>query len=210
MFKNIYLHRTTQSIELMLCDAMIDSNNIYKFNEVVEDPKEYLKLTDYIFHDLQHNPKISEYAKNLIQKILHRELYTFVAEKLIAGDKKVDKDEIKKYFSQNKIDEGCYEIVISKINYCNKNQDPTEAVRFYNKSDPNKKFQLKKEEISLLAPSQFQEWIVRVFVKESEPDKLTIIGKKIRQALKAYMEQNDYGSEISKLDKITPSKSPKR
>jgi HD superfamily phosphohydrolase len=49
MFKNIYLHRTTQSIELMLCEAMLECNNIYNFEKTVNDPAQYIKLTDWIF-----------------------------------------------------------------------------------------------------------------------------------------------------------------
>lgn len=37
MFKNIYMHRVSQSIELMVADAMYEANHKYKFHQIPYD-----------------------------------------------------------------------------------------------------------------------------------------------------------------------------
>lgn len=84
----------------MLRDLLIEANNSegYKFDEIIFNPEEYLKLTNNIFNDLQksQNQKI----QTLIKRFYHREQYRPIGEgiqKLKNTKKRHSKEQIRKY-----------------------------------------------------------------------------------------------------------------
>ena len=48
LFKEAYWHPKTSAIDLMICDIFFESNDYFKYDEVVQDMEEYIRLTDSI------------------------------------------------------------------------------------------------------------------------------------------------------------------
>ncbi|KAJ1973454.1 hypothetical protein H4R35_004114, partial [Dimargaris xerosporica] len=89
LFKRIYTHRVAVAIELMLVDAIVKANSSLNLLEKIQDPEQYLYLTDGILHDIlrSSDPALAE-SKHLIKRIQCRQLYKFVDEFVVPGDHK--------------------------------------------------------------------------------------------------------------------------
>ena len=44
LFRQVYLHKTCHAIDFMVKDALVAANGVYKFEEVIFKPEEYLRL----------------------------------------------------------------------------------------------------------------------------------------------------------------------
>ena len=44
LFRQVYLHKTCQAIDHMVSDALIAANPVYRFDEVIYNPKRYVDL----------------------------------------------------------------------------------------------------------------------------------------------------------------------
>jgi len=63
-------------------------------------------------------------------------------------------------------------VKLYKINYDSIGiKNPIENVRFYSKENPNKSFKMAREEVSMMTPQRFEEYILRVFIKSPERTK---------------------------------------
>lgn len=55
LFKNVYLNRSKDAIELMIRDALIEANPKYNFINKIYDPEEYSKLNDNILYEIEYS-----------------------------------------------------------------------------------------------------------------------------------------------------------
>lgn len=63
-------------------------------------------------------------------------------------------------------------VKLYKINYDSIGiKNPIENVHFYSKEKPTESFKMEKEEVSMLTPCRFEEFILRVFIKSPETKK---------------------------------------
>ncbi len=82
MFRQVYLHKTCQAIDLMVSEALVRANPVYHFEEVIFKPELYMK---YMHDDLlaviakSKNPVLKDSAA-LLQRIHVRDLYKCVGE----------------------------------------------------------------------------------------------------------------------------------
>ena len=54
MYRDIYNHRTVHSVELLLCDVLLESNNVlHDYTKVVRDPVLYSKLSDSVIFEIE-------------------------------------------------------------------------------------------------------------------------------------------------------------
>ena len=53
LFKKVYTHKTAKAIELMLVDAMVKADSVFRIGEAVEDPELYVQLNDAIIPRIQ-------------------------------------------------------------------------------------------------------------------------------------------------------------
>ena len=60
MFKDAYLHRVCQAIDFMIADALYYANPVYKFDENILKPEEYIKFTDGLLEQIEYssNPEL--------------------------------------------------------------------------------------------------------------------------------------------------------
>ena len=49
LFRQVYLHKTCQGLDYMVSEALIAANPVYRFDEIIHKPEDYLK---YIHDDL--------------------------------------------------------------------------------------------------------------------------------------------------------------
>ena len=55
LYKDIYLNRKVQAIDLMIAEALKEANHVHRFDEVVNNPNEYIYLSDYVLNEIERN-----------------------------------------------------------------------------------------------------------------------------------------------------------
>ena len=93
LFKECYSHRVCKAIDFMIVDALIAANQVYHFEETIRDPSRYVDMTDNVLCNIEnsHNPNLRE-SQNILKRVRRRDLYRFIASKLITN-----KDVIRKH-----------------------------------------------------------------------------------------------------------------
>lgn len=76
-FRTIYYHKTSRGVQLMLELAMKSIAERLKLEEINEDPNIFLELDDYSVWELM---KRGERSKDIIRKLMRREILKMVAE----------------------------------------------------------------------------------------------------------------------------------
>ncbi|KAL4497373.1 hypothetical protein ABPG72_011308 [Tetrahymena utriculariae] len=221
LFKHIYLHRVTQAIELMLCDALEKADPQINFLETIKSPQKYLRLTDSVIELImnQYNPELVE-SQQILQRIFTRKLYKFVGETVVDYKKDLTESQVldgisrnnqyKQTFSCSSTKLNDFErkntiVTFSKINYCMKDQDPVTNCYFYKSSKPDEKRKLPSQNSSLLRPQKFGEQIIRVFVKENDE----VLINKVKNGF-ALFTQKELHTETSAYDKKDNTKTPNK
>ena len=83
MHHDVYQHKTTTALELIVCDIIRESDGIlYDYLDVIYDPERYIHLDDSLLHEIRvsDDPRLAK-AQALVEKFDRRELYSCVGEK---------------------------------------------------------------------------------------------------------------------------------
>lgn len=83
LFKTVYSHKASVSIEYMVCDAFKAANHVFRITDKVHDAKSFMKLTDNILTAIQHadiDKSVTGWegvieAQEIINRIQRRDLY---------------------------------------------------------------------------------------------------------------------------------------
>ena len=67
-----------------------------------------------------------------------------------------------------------------RINFCNKEADPTETVRYFHKSNPGVAFAIEAERVGSMLPSIFEERIIRVFSRKRDEETVRAVAAAFR------------------------------
>lgn len=188
LHKKAYNHRVVREIGYMIIDALKAADPVLKISESIDSPEKYLKMDDTILNKIEYSndPKLEE-SRKIIERIRKRELYKFVDEYLVPErlKEKFLKDEITKekivaHAHDNEFKEDDVIVDILTLNYGNKEENPIDNVRFYDKNDMKKEvFKLKRSQVSYLVPEQFEELNIRIFTRDRN---------KINQIRKSFIE----------------------
>ncbi|ODM96652.1 Deoxynucleoside triphosphate triphosphohydrolase SAMHD1 [Orchesella cincta] len=140
MHKKAYQHRVTKVIEEMTLDALkaaephfqVPGSNgkTYKLSTAWQDVSAFMKLTDSVFEWIQHWNFGGSKAANILNRLVHRNLYKFLG--CFSG--KLEQSVLDEL--QGK-DSGI-RFIESKINFGSGNKNPLNEVLFYEKSRPNR------------------------------------------------------------------------
>eukprot|EP01084_Bolivina_argentea_P015483 28966_1 len=84
LFKRVYSHKASKSIEYMICDILKYANDAFDIVGKTKNPKSYLKLTDHILTQIEHASIIEgkygmnglKKAQELIYRLQKRNLYS--------------------------------------------------------------------------------------------------------------------------------------
>ena len=153
LHKQIYTHPCVRAIEYMILDILNISHKQLDIIPKVLDITKFWYLTDNIL-DLIRFLSISE-ANNILNRIKTRQLYKLVFESNNISDIDNINKKLNSYSFQN-------DIIIDtiKLNYSMSDKNPLDYIFVYN---DNKIVDTKT--LSGLLPKQFEETIVRIYVK---------------------------------------------
>ncbi|EDR41102.1 HD phosphohydrolase domain-containing protein [Dictyostelium discoideum AX4] len=172
LHKLVYTHKVGKSIEFMIADAFTEADQFLKISDQLEDPKEFINLSDSLLRRIETSkePEL-EKSRKIIKNIRNRNLYKFVDEIIVSTDKiRWSADSLAEDIA--KVGNGILEsdIIVQnlKLNYAFKDKDPVQSTRFYTRYDSTQSFTIKKEETSHLIPNQFQEERIRIFCRSKE------------------------------------------
>jgi HD superfamily phosphohydrolase len=198
LFKEFYIHRVSKGIDLMIKDIFLEANSHYNFLNYLEDPKSFITLKDSILNDIKNSEEEDLHtAKSIVKRIYQRKLYKFVGEKnfIISNFNNEDYEKFFNFkeediinsshnsgYQEENLKLGDIKILKCKLNFGKNDEDPVDYVKFYSKkkklnfdsenNDISENFyevkNLEKKNISLLTPRCFEEFILRVYVKEEE------------------------------------------
>mmetsp|Transcript_2349 Transcript_2349/g.4158 ORF Transcript_2349/g.4158 Transcript_2349/m.4158 type:complete len:478 (-) Transcript_2349:161-1594(-) len=167
LHRRVYNHVKGKAVEYMLCDALHLADEVLGISDMIDDPKEYVKLTDSILDIIMcsKDERLTE-SQDIIRRIRKRNLYKFCKEILIPPDRvndcKVSERDIIAAAPNSGLRESDIIIHNCKLNYALKDKDPVRFVKFFDEYD-GPAFEVPKEEISLLIPDRFEERWVRIF-----------------------------------------------
>jgi HD superfamily phosphohydrolase len=198
LFREFYLHRVAKGIDLMIKDVFTEVNEVYDFKSSLYDPAKYIKLNDSILNEIFYSKKDKlQRAKNIIKRIYTRDLYKFVGEKSCHPSSNnyhkfinLREDDILNCSDsrEEKLYPGDIKIMKYKLDFCKGEEDPVNYVKFYRKrKNEIEIFNLDKNEISLLVPNNFLEYIIRVYVTSSD---------KLNAAKKAFIKFCEINGDV--------------
>lgn len=130
----------------MIVDALVEANPVFHFEETIRDPARYVDMTDNILPHIEssRDPALKG-AQAILKRIRHRDLYRFIAQKLLIDKKLVAKhitpeeivgnQDVSKHYGISLRPE---DIIVNfhSLNWGLKDKNPVEAVRFFD-SDYN-------------------------------------------------------------------------
>jgi HD superfamily phosphohydrolase len=162
MFKQVYLHKTCGSFELMFQDYF--DNLHLDVQKIISNLDEYLKLTDNIYPQYYNDNLTS-----IVHNIQSRNIYKLMYEYVVPSDLDIDDlvNEFNIYISE-KFNEKEYildniKVNKLKISFGMNNDNPVDYVKFYSKHDLNTSFRIDKNTVSGVFPDNFCEKLIRVY-----------------------------------------------
>jgi HD superfamily phosphohydrolase len=178
LHKQIYSHKTVIAVQFMINEIMILLDPILNISSSVNSVEDFCKLTDeYIISsvktlssvksslsDLQLNNLLQ--AEELINKLEHRQTYSLVDIHVSEKRLNLTIQDFKSYDST--IDHSNILIYMAKIGLVSGDKkNPLDYVSLYNpKQHPLVRIPAKKEKISCLLSTTYQEYICMIFYKQ--------------------------------------------
>ncbi|GAM17063.1 hypothetical protein SAMD00019534_002380 [Acytostelium subglobosum LB1] len=199
LHKLVYSHKVGKAIEFMISDAFMKADPYLKISEQLDDPKEFITLTDCLLNRIEYSKeKELEESRRIIKNIRTRNIYKFVDEVILLNDNHL---EITAEKIAN-IGSGIVpeDIIVDnlKLNYGLKDADPVQHTSFYTRYDNSAKIKVGPEHISLMIPREFQEKRIRIFTRNKEKS------IKIQEAFRKLL--NDYNIEPNPSTTVSPMK----
>ena len=190
-----YFHRISTAIELMFIDILKNIDNIYNFQEIINNNDKFIYFFDSFIYNIknskQENKEIVE-AKKLLNDIDKRNLYTFVGEYYLSN--KQSENEFENFNentlieNRNKKDEklNTNEIRIKKdIIYLGQGDfDPLNNIYFYD--NECKIMKRKNEDVSKLLAKRYKSRIIRVFLVNKDKKKIEAAQNALENYKKKY------------------------
>ncbi|KAJ3107883.1 SAM domain and HD [Phlyctochytrium planicorne] len=180
LFKNSYTHRVGKGVELMIVDALLAADKYLKISNAIDDMSQYQYLTDSILKEIERStvPELEE-SRQILRRLRKRDLYQMADSLVIPKEfhhlivkENVNAEEVLKHIyplaDKYLLTEKDIHVDLLTINYCAKDKNPVDAIKFFRKYDEELKdtFAIPADQTSLMLPASFQEKTVRVFVKD--------------------------------------------
>ena len=179
-----YNHRVATAIELMIKDVFKLMDQYSPLIDIINDNNKYLYFFDCYIHNIKNIEKENKYikeAKNILNNIDKRNLYTWVGEYYLPNDNDSEKyiKEFKEFNANTLIENknkddvklNPDEIRIKKDIIClGPGSDPFNNILFYDNEYNTGK--LKQEDVSKLLPKRYKYKIIKIFLTSKDNNKI--------------------------------------
>jgi HD superfamily phosphohydrolase len=172
LHKQIYCHKIVIAIQYMISEIMHLLEPIMKFTESIESIDKFIKLTDsyiissisFLYENRNNYPYEQKHlikkAHHIWHKINNRKLYRFID--IIISDKKLYPE----LSDIIQLDPEDYLIHSSKIGLVSGSiGNPLDNIYLYKNKNKHILHKIKKENISVILPTLYQEYIYMVYLK---------------------------------------------
>lgn len=205
LFKRVYTHRVGKAIEYMIVDALLAAEPYLHLSEKIEDPRQYLHLTDSIVKEIERSTSDDlATSRSILDRLRRRQLYKFVDQKIIPSDNAEAVARAKQLLTpahiiQNvapgvELKETDFVIEWLKINYAMKDRNPVDSTRFYSKYHDNSSFHITQNQVSYLVPEIYEELDIRIFAKDTS--KMKEIQESFRKCLAEIERQFQFANQL--------------
>ncbi|ETW84707.1 hypothetical protein HETIRDRAFT_313664, partial [Heterobasidion irregulare TC 32-1] len=194
LHKRIYHHKTgtypTKAIEFMIIDALLAADPYMKIAECIEQPSEYISLTDDImpFIERTKDPELAE-SRAIFARIRERDLYKCVdykvfewgmhdllqaevtAAAIVREAKRLDAAAAAARAAQSKdiaaLQARDVIVSLSQMHHGMGEDNPLDSVKFYSKRNLDRSQHAGRGDLSILMPASFGEVLLRVYTKDT-------------------------------------------
>jgi HD superfamily phosphohydrolase len=216
LFKEVYLHRKSIAIDLMVKDALILSNSHFNFLEAIYNPEEYVKLDDGILNTIlnfneydedTNHPNLLK-ASKLVDDISKRKIYRYVGEIIIPKGFEyfINMIKLDDITSCNNPEDEYFirpddlDLVFQSFDYGNSDRNPFDSIYFYKYEYPNQSFLSQMKNKSLGLPIVFKESMIFLYCKDiNKYERAVEIFDSYASKLKKEIELIKYKKEEKKL-----------
>ncbi|EGZ05483.1 hypothetical protein PHYSODRAFT_566508 [Phytophthora sojae] len=180
--QSVYQHKGVRAIDYMLCDILVSANDHLKIkgkriSEIMTCMEAYQHFDDRVLLKVQESdePELQE-AKALLKRIYTKPYYNFVGKTAITNHsqhKSEDMllDEVLRCSTSRALVHEKDNVILEfmYVHYGKGREDPLQHVRFYSKNATASArcFRLPECAYEMFSPRKFDEYSIRVFVKES-------------------------------------------
>ncbi|XP_072918220.1 deoxynucleoside triphosphate triphosphohydrolase SAMHD1-like [Hemitrygon akajei] len=197
LHRRAYQHKVVNIIESMITEAMVladphilisgSGGKQYRMSTAIGDMEAYTKLTDSIFEQILNSSKPElEEARTILNNIINRNLYKCIGQTQAEEGqaqaeegKTIKKEEIVNLKAKVvealrseqvdvKLEAKDFIVNVIPMNYGMQEKNPINNVLFYCKSDPDKAFKIRREQVSQILPEKFLELLIQVFCKKTD------------------------------------------
>ncbi|XP_053527188.1 deoxynucleoside triphosphate triphosphohydrolase SAMHD1 isoform X2 [Artibeus jamaicensis] len=192
LHRRAYQHKVSNIIDRMITDALLEADPYieitgtngkkYHISTAIDDMEAYTKLTDNIFLEILYStdPQLDA-AREILKKIECRNLYKYVGQVLLSGEKeKLERKDYKnlpkeiadakpdgmKLEAELKAEDIIVDVV--DMDYGMKDKNPMDNVHFYSKTDYSHAKNITKNQVSHFLPDIFAEQHVRLYCKKTD------------------------------------------
>lgn len=158
--RTLYNHRAVKSIELMIADILVHSDEIFNYKDMISN-NDFIELDDSIITRIKYNNnKCLDKSKDLINRISKRNLYKEIYREN-DGNLAEIKDNILDKYKDKKIND--FHFITMNFDLCNSSKSPLENINFY--TNNKTKINVNKLDVYKIIPNNFKESIVSVYEK---------------------------------------------
>ena len=198
LFRQIYVHRATKAIEYMITDVLLEADAAWgrRLSAAIHDPAEYCRLTDNVIFEIEHvgraDPRLAR-AHGILRDLRRRRLYRFVDEYLVpqrleAVIPTLRAEDIAGYNANASLRLDPANIIVhdAVFNYGKGASNPVDAVTFFRDATDDVGGRVRREKISHMLPTAFQERIIRVYSKCADEAVVAAVQAAFRRCLRMY------------------------
>jgi deoxynucleoside triphosphate triphosphohydrolase SAMHD1 len=215
MFRTVYTHKASKAVEMMVGDALIAANDTFnnRFLDAITNPKEYAQLTDCVLREIESSnlPSLLP-AQKIIKNLRARKLYRMVYDILLKPE--FDFQRLPKLTEHTLIGESggdpsvrlspsdflVHELI---LDYGMKKANPVDACLFYDSSNPNFGYQIKRSDVSWTMPNQFMDRWIRIYSKTDDEAKIKTMIAKVRSWARRHNASASSDLELLESDNDT-------
>lgn len=170
LHRTVYNHPTALAIDAMIADVLLEADHVFKIFDSIHDPEQFLLTTDSVLLLIERSKQPSlRKARELLRRLRTRKLYKLVEEALLPPGYTgtITEEDIINAASTSVTKQQIHVANIT-LNFGMRDQNPVDNVKFFNDWHDTVHVNIRTSNVSHVMPLQFEERIVRVYVKSDD------------------------------------------